>query len=224
MKEGINILLYGAPGTGKTESVFQIAKATGRKVFYVDIGATISCWHGGTETNISKLFERYSLLVKKAAEQKELIPIFLFNEADALFGKRLNPPIQGSEIDENHIQSVLLDKMEKQKGILITTTNMPGNFDEAFERRFLFKIQFEKPDTEIKKKIWQNKLSFLDDKTAHSLAVNYEFSGGEIDNVVRKITMDEVLTGKKAKASDIDKYCRSEKLVLEKKKAIGFNF
>lgn len=223
MKEGINIMLYGAPGTGKTESVFQIARATGRKVFYVDIGATISCWHGGTETNISKLFEKYSSLVNKARKNNEYIPIFLFNEADALFGKRLNPPIQGSEIDENHIQSVLLDKMEKQTGILITTTNMPGIFDEAFERRFLFKIQFEKPDKTVKMKIWKNKLSFLDDRTAESLAVKYEFSGGEIDNVVRKITMDEVLTGKKTAAEDVDKYCRLEKLVLEKKKSIGFN-
>ena len=223
MKEGITIMLYGAPGTGKTETVFQLAKATGRKVFYVDIGSTISCWHGGTEANVSKLFEKYTFLCKQAQEKNELLPVFLFNEADALFGKRLNPPIQGSEIDENHIQSVLLDKMEKQPGILITTTNMAGNFDEAFERRFLFKIQFEKPDMSVKKKIWKNKLAFLDDETAENLARTYEFSGGEIDNVVRKITMDEVLTGHKIKNTDVEKFCKSEKLVLEKRKTIGFS-
>ena len=65
----------------------------------------------------------------------------MFNEADALFGKRIEPPRGGCEIDENHTQSFLLDSIEKQEGIIIVTTNLAGNFDEAFERRFLFKIK-----------------------------------------------------------------------------------
>lgn len=223
MPKGVCIMLYGASGTGKTETVFQIARKTGRAIYHVDIGSTISCWHGGTERNLSTVFDKYSRLCKQAKLRGEEIPILLFNEADALFGCRVEHPIQGSEIDENHIQSVLLDYLEKQEGIVIATTNLAGNFDDAFERRFLFKIKFEKPDLEIKKKIWKNKVTWLNKQSVDHLAESYALSGAEIDNVVRKATMKEVLTGKRSSVVEIEGYCQKEKLEGNKCVKIGFN-
>ena len=80
----------------------------------------------------------------------------MFNEADALFGKRIENVKHGSEIDANNTQAILLDSIERQEGIIMVTTNLAGNFDEAFERRFLYKIKFERPNLEMKKKIWKS--------------------------------------------------------------------
>lgn len=212
MPKGVCIMLYGDSGTGKTETVFQLAKKTNRAIFHVDIGSVISCWHGGTERNLSDLFEKYERLCNQAKIKGEEIPILLFNEADALLGRRIENPVHGNEIDENHIQSVLLDYFEKQEGIVIATTNLAGNFDDAFERRFLFKIKFEKPNLDIKKKIWKNKVNWLNNQSVDYLAASYGFSGAEIDNVVRKATMQEVLTGKRSSVREIEGFCQKEKL------------
>ena len=223
MPKGICIMLHGHSGTGKTETVFQIARKTGRAILHIDIGATISMWHGGTEKNLSILFDRYSRLCKDSKKKDDNIPILLFNEADALFGHRMERPTQGSEIDENHIQSVLLDYLEKQEGIVIATTNLAGSFDTAFERRFLFKIKFEKPDLEIKKKIWKDKASWLKAPAVSYLAENYNLTGAEIENVMRKATMKEVLTGNRSTLKEIENFCEKEKLESDKRKQIGFN-
>ncbi|MEE0878967.1 MAG: ATP-binding protein [Treponemataceae bacterium] len=180
-----------------------------------------SQWVGETETNLSALFERYAHMCKQAKESNEDIPILLFNEADALFGKRVDSPRNG-EISQNQIQSLLLDWIEKQEGILIITTNIPGNFDEAFERRFLFKLKFTKPNLEVKKKIWENKVSWLNKQSIEKLASQYSLSGAEIDNIVRKATMKEVLTGKSTSFEELEAYCKDEKLESNESGPIGF--
>ena len=221
MPIGVCIMLYGESGTGKTETVFQVARKTGRALYHVDIDAMKSQWVGETEKNLSALFERYSLMCKQAKEENEEIPILLFNEADALFGKRVDSPRHG-EISQNQIQSLLLDWIEKQEGILIITTNIPGNFDDAFERRFLFKLKFTKPNLEVKKKIWENKVSWLNKQGIEKLASQYSLSGAEIDNIVRKATMKEVLTGKSTSFEELEAYCKDEKLESNECGAIGF--
>ena len=222
MPKGVCIMLYGKPGTGKTETVYQLAKKTGRAIFHVDIGNTVSQWMGGTVNNLKQVFEKYEQLCKQLKSRGEEIPILLFNEADALFGKRIEPPRQGWEIDENHTQSFLLDSIEKQEGIIFATTNIAGNFDEAFERRFLFKIKFEQPNLEIKKKIWKNKVSWLRKDSVEEFASCYDFSGAEIENVVRKATMNEVLTGKRSSVKEIKDYCETEKIEKNNRIRIGF--
>ena len=223
MSRGVCIMLHGDSGTGKTETVYQLAKKTNRAVFHVDIGSTISQWVGGTEQNLSEIFRKYQRFCAQANQRQENIPILLFNEADALFGHRLEHPEQGSEIEANHIQSVLLDYLEKQNGILIVTTNLAGSFDEAFERRFLFKIKFEKPDFEMKKKIWKSKAKWLANPSIDYLADKYSFSGGEIDNIIRKATMNEVLTGSRSSEEEIENLCQKEKLEQSRKISIGFS-
>ena len=119
------------------------------------------------------------------------------------------------------MQNILLEEMENLKGIMIATTNFEDNFDDAFERRFLYKIKFAKPNAEVKSKIWKSNLDYLSDSDALELAKEFNFSGGEIANIVRKITIDEVMDGKKPSKDAIFDYCRKEK--IKSASVIGFD-
>ena len=209
---GVAVLLYGAPGTGKTESVMQIAKETGRSIVHVDISEAKSAWFGESEKRIKKIFTSYKNACEIAEKKGELMPILLFNEADALISKRKSDTSGNCAQTENAIQNIILEELESLKGIFIATTNLASNMDSAFERRFLFKIKFENPSTEAKTSIWMNKLSWLDKESATEFAKEYDFSGGQIDNIVRKIAMNEVITGERPAITDIHDMCKCEKI------------
>jgi SpoVK/Ycf46/Vps4 family AAA+-type ATPase len=209
LPKGLAAIFYGAPGTGKTESVYQLAKTTGRAILHVDISQSKSMWFGESEKKIKEIFTNY----EKLSKTSDVKPILLFNEADAIFGKRKDSTMSNVAQTENAIQNIILEEMEKLNGILIATTNLNQNLDAAFERRFLFKIKFDKPSIQAKQKIWQSKLDWLGDKDALLLATEYSFSGGEIDNIVRKATMEEVLTGNKSTIQQVQVYCDTEKFI-----------
>ncbi|MFZ4725284.1 MAG: ATP-binding protein [Paludibacter sp.] len=218
MPKGVAAVFYGSPGTGKTESVYQIAKATGRDVLYVDISQTKSMWFGDSEKRIKAVFNDYTRLCKKNAVK----PILLFNEADAVLGKRKDNNASNVAQTENAIQNIILEQIEKNEGIIIATTNLVDNLDTAFERRFLFKLKFEMPSVEAKKQIWKNKLNWLDDTQASELSARFHFSGGEIDNIARKAIINEVITGNRAILTDLVEYCETERLVGKRGKKLGF--
>ncbi len=212
MPVGVAVLLYGAPGTGKTETVYQIAKKTGRAIVHVDISETKSCWFGDSEKLIKKVFSDYRKTCEIARKKGEKIPILLFNEADAVFQKRTDITHANVAKTENAMQNIILEQMESLDGILIATTNLADYMDKAFERRFLFKIAFENPSVKSKKAIWMDKLDWLDEKDAEDFARKYDLSGGEIDNIVRKISMEEIIHGTRPSIEKIDEMCRQEKL------------
>lgn len=218
LSKGVAILFHGLPGTGKTAAVDMIAKATGRSVYHVDIAASKTCWFGESEKLFKKIFTDY----RKMCETEERKPILLFNEADALFSKRRDVGSGNCAQTENALQNILLEELETLDGILIATTNMCDNFDAAFERRFLFKVQFGQPNTEAKKAIWKSKLSWLTDEECGQLAAKFDLSGGEIDNIVRKSMMEEVLTGNRPDVAMLEAWCRGEKLTRKGGNAIGF--
>ncbi|MCM1450722.1 MAG: AAA family ATPase [Clostridium sp.] len=147
----------------------------------------------------------------------------LFNEADAIFASRKTGENSSIDQTENAIQNIILEEMEKLDSILIATTNLVDNLDKAFERRFLFKIRFDKPSVEAKAKIWQDKLSTLSGEQAHSFAARFDFSGGEIDNIVRKTLMAEVLEGQAPSFNEIEKLCAEEKIGKSAGQRVGFN-
>lgn len=217
LPKGVAAIFYGSPGTGKTETVYQLAKATGRDVMQVDISEMKTCWYGESQKLVKGVFAKYERLCKKAKN----LPILLFNEADAIFGKRLEN--KGSSVDqtENAIQNIILEQMEKQKGIMIATTNLESSLDPAFERRFLFKVKFERPSLEAKKHMWMDKLNGLSEDAAEALAGSYNLSGGEIDNVVRKVTMNRVLTGEDYSLDYLKELCGQEKF-SKQHKVVGF--
>ena len=210
---GIAVILHGAAGCGKTETVYQLAKKTGRAIMQVDISDTKSAWFGESEKKIKEVFTDYKNLCEKMKKIKGgRIPILLFNECDAVFSKRKDISWSNTAQTENAIQNIILEEMEKLEGILIATTNLIDNLDPAFERRFLFKIHFENPSVEAKKAIWKNKLPWLSTEKAQQLATTYNLSGGEIDNIVRKAEMKEIISGKRPAFSDIVEMCKVEKL------------
>ena len=222
LPHGIAVLMYGAPGTGKTESVYQIARATGRKVFHVDISNSKSCWFGESEKKIKKIFTDYRQFCRACLREKDgKAPILFFNEADGILSKRQDSLLSPSSQTENAMQNIILEEMEKLDGIMIATTNLVGNLDGAFERRFLFKIKFDNPSVETKKKIWKSKLDWLKEDELDTFARKYDLSGGQIDNIVRKVTMDEVITGNRPKLDELHTLCQGEKLAREGRR-IGF--
>ena len=206
IQKGFASLFYGGPGTGKTETVYQIARQTGRDVMLVDIASLRTSFVGESLKNMRNVFNTYRVL----CDISDVTPILFFNEADGVFNKRTTNTERYCDKEENAMQNIILQEMEDFDGILIATTNLACNLDEAFERRFLYKIEFNKPETEVKAKIWSSMLKKLSKKDALHLATHYDFSGGQIENIARKRTIDYILSGRYASLDEIETYCRSE--------------
>ena len=218
MRKGFACLFYGAPGTGKTETVLQIARQTGRDLMQVDIAGLRDKWVGESEKNIKEVFARY----RKVCKSCEVMPILFFNEADAIINKRTEHVEHSVEKMDNAMQNIILQEIEDLDGILIATTNLTSNLDKAFERRFLYKVEFHKPDTDVKTKIWHSMLTDITEDDARQLAVHFDFSGGQIENIARKRTVDYILSGKFASLDEIEGYCRAELLNGKEHRTIGF--
>lgn len=216
---GFTCLFYGDPGTGKTETVLQLARQTGRDILQVNISQIKSMWVGESEKNIKEVFDNYKAKVKECP----ITPILLFNEADAVIGKRQEGAERAVDKMENSIQNIILQEMETLDGILIATTNLAQNMDKAFERRFLYKIKFEKPTLEARMSIWHEMIPILKEEDARILATKYDFSGGQIENIARHYTIGNILHGKSDNDIDIiTSYCDNERLDTKECRKIGF--
>ena len=219
MRKGFNAIFYGAPGTGKTASVYELARRSGRDIFHVDMAKLKSKWVGDSEKAVRGVFKIYRSMCKG----RDKAPILLFNEADAVFTKRIENVEQSVDQMNNAIQNIILEEMESIEGILIATTNLLSNLDPAFERRFIFKVEFKMPEKDSRAKIWKSMIPTLSEEDASVLADKYAFSGGNIENIARKSTVEYVLSGNEPTLSSLEGYCQEE--VLDKKenrKRIGF--
>lgn len=171
---GLSALFFGGSGTGKTLAAEVIAHTLRLDLYHVDLSLVVSKYIGETEANLKKVFD--------AAERGGAV--LLFDEADALFGKR-------SEVKDSHDRyanmevSYLLQQMEAYRGLVILTTNMKEALDNAFTRRIQFMVSFPFPSYEMRLEIWrqifpqQTPLDQLD----FSLAANLNISGGSIRNI-----------------------------------------
>lgn len=223
LRKGFNCLFYGAPGTGKTETALQLARMTGRDIMQVDISSIRDKWYGETEKIVKSIFESYAQRVKKSKR----IPILLINEADAVLSVRTsvggnNPTLEKTE---NAIQNILLQAMEDIDGIMIATTNLTCNLDSAFDRRFLYKVEFHQPSVEAKTHIWQSFIPDLAEADANVLARSYDFSGGQIENIARKVMVDHLLFGGTPDLNHIEELCSKEQIArnnTNSRKPIGF--
>lgn len=221
MRKGFACLFYGGPGTGKTETVLQIARKTGRNIMQIDIAGLRDKWVGESEKNIKAVFARY----KELCLHSEVMPILFFNEADGIINKRTENISHSVDKMDNAMHNIILQEIEDLEGILIATTNLTANLDPAFERRFLFKVEFHKPDIDVKAKIWSSMLKNISEEDAQTLASEFDFSGGQIENIARKRTIDFIISGDFADIEGIEKYCRNELLEDNKKRKTiaGFN-
>ncbi|MBR5119326.1 MAG: ATP-binding protein [Muribaculaceae bacterium] len=221
-RSAFTCLFYGCPGTGKTETVNQLARITGRDIMLVDVPNLKDKWVGESEKNVKAVFDKYRALVKRS----KVTPILLFNEADSIFGKRLTDVQHSVDQMLNTMQNIILQEMETLEGILIATTNLTENLDAAFERRFLYKVKFELPGVEAREHIWQTMISELTDEEVEKLANSYDFSGGQIENVARKFSINNILYGEdeESRLDSLFEFCDNE-LIQDSKsqtRRVGF--
>ena len=186
----ITAIFYGSPGTGKTETALQLAKSSGRAVLMADVSSLRSKWVGETEKFTKKLFSDY----EKMRNEHELCPILLFNEADSILSKR-RPVTDKVDQMENAMQNIILQELEKFEGIFIATTNLEQNLDEAYDRRITFKIKYSSPTEEARLSIWKQKLPMTNEGILRILNQKYKLTGGQIDNICKKIEVDTLLQG-----------------------------
>jgi AAA+ superfamily predicted ATPase len=174
--KGLNVLFSGLPGTGKTMAAEAIAHELQLDLYKIDLSQVVSKYIGETEKNLNRIFN--------AATNSNAI--LLFDEADALFGKR-------SEIRDSHDRyanieiGYLLQKMEEYEGIAILTTNLRSNLDDAFVRRLRFIIEFPVPNEKHRRQIWEKifpkSAPCSPDLDLDLLAKRFEICGANIRNV-----------------------------------------
>ena len=219
MPTGFCCLFYGTPGTGKTELVQQLAIATQRDLFQVNIATLRDKYVGESEKQLKRIFDKYRSLVKT----QERAPILFFNEADAIFGNRMENTQRSVDKMENALQNIILQEMEVLDGIMICTTNLTSCLDKAFDRRFIFKVEFEKPTTQARKQIWKSMLKDLNDDQAAELASRYDFSGGQIQNISRKQVINAIFSGKEdVDYEQIKLDCQNESISRNSRGKVGF--
>ena len=219
MPLGFCCLFYGAPGTGKTELVQQLAIATQRDLFQVNIATLRDKYVGESEKQLKRIFDKYRSLVRT----QEHAPILFFNEADAIFGNRMENTQRSVDKMENALQNIILQEMEVLEGIMICTTNLTSCLDKAFDRRFIYKVEFEKPTNQARKLIWQSMLSSLNDEQATELANRFDFSGGQIQNISRKQVINAIFSGKDELDYDQIKLdCQNESISRNSRGKVGF--
>ena len=219
MRTGICILMYGGPGTGKTATAYELARQTGRDIIQVEVTDFKDKWVGESESKLKAIFDRYRTLCRNS----ETTPILFLNEGDAILSKRSTNVERSVDQMSNALQNILLEEMENLEGIMIVTTNLTANLDKAFERRFIFKLQFEKPGKDVKARIWKSMIGELSDNDSMTLAGMFDVSGGEIENIARKATMEYVLTGSAPNLKMVMDFARSEKLKDGARPIVGFN-
>jgi ATP-dependent 26S proteasome regulatory subunit len=174
---GVSALFSGPPGTGKTMAAGLIARTLNAELYQVDLSKIVSKWIGETEKNLATLFD--------AAEAGHAI--LLFDEADALFGKRTDVR-SSNDRHANQEVNFLLQRLESYAGICILTTNHETAIDEAFRRRLAVHVRLPMPEVDERRKLWHAlipaKCPKSGDLRIDELANRFVMSGGYIKNAV----------------------------------------
>lgn len=173
---GVTMLFAGPPGTGKTMAAQVLAKELNLELYKVDLSGVLSKYIGETQKNLKEIFD----------EAQKSKSILFFDEADALFGKRVNVT-DARDISANAQTAYLLQKMEEYDGITILATNLLQNFDDAYKRRIKYIIPFTFPQQEQRRALWEKvfpkEMPLQEDIDREYLASNFELSGAAIKNI-----------------------------------------
>lgn len=170
---------FGPPGTGKSMMAEAIASYLNKKIINVNYAELESKYVGETPKNIRSMFE--------AARKKDAV--LVFDEADSFLGKRLINVSQSADCGVNITRSVMLMELEKFEGVVIFTTNLLSNYDDAFKRRILASIEFKLPNKEGRRAIWSthipDKLPLSPKITLDLLSEKYiNISGADIKDIL----------------------------------------
>jgi SpoVK/Ycf46/Vps4 family AAA+-type ATPase len=204
---GISALFAGPSGTGKTMAAEVLARELRFELYRIDLSQVISKYIGETEKNLKQVFD--------AAESGGTI--LLFDEADAIFGRR-------SEVRDSHDRyanievSYLLQRMESYRGLAILTTNMKNALDPAFLRRIRFVVQFPFPDGTQRAEIWRR--AFPPATPTDSLDVGrlskLNVAGGNIRNIAMNAAFLAADASQPVRMSHLLRAARSEYVKLER--------
>lgn len=212
--KGMVMLFYGPPGTGKTLTAEAIAKELKKELYIINVAGILSMWVGETEKNITSAF--------KIAQKED--PVLLFDEADSLLQTRASNPNFNYH---NREVNTLLQQIEEYEGLLILITNMWGLLDSALERRIAIKLKFDKPDKEMRKRIWRKlipkNLPLNPDVDIDLLAERFELTGGEIKNVILNAARRALVRRKRTVGlRDFIEAAENEKIKEDKSLKVGF--
>jgi hypothetical protein len=204
---GITALFAGPSGTGKTLAAEVLAHELDLMLLRIDLSQVVSKYIGETEKQLDEVF--------KAGERGGAI--LLFDEADALFGKR-------SDVKDSHDRyanievGYLLQRMESYRGLAVLTSNLKGSLDEAFLRRLRFVIQFPFPDIATRMILWQKAFppeTPLEDMDWKALA-RLNLSGGNIRNVALNAAFLAAESGESISLTHIQRAAQNELMKLER--------
>jgi SpoVK/Ycf46/Vps4 family AAA+-type ATPase len=175
---GIVALFDGPPGTGKTLCAEILGSELGLPVSRINIPSVVSKWVGETEQRLQDIFRR----------ARATRTVLLFDEADALFGRRSSQAQSSNDRYANMEVNLLLQEIERYDGIVFLTTNLFGALDDALLRRIGFRISFSEPDAELRARIWETlmpkRAPLDDDVNLAALGKRFELAGGRIKNAV----------------------------------------
>lgn len=204
---GISTLFAGQSGTGKTMAAEVLAKEFQLDLYRIDLSAVVSKYIGETEKNLRRIFD--------AAETGGTV--LLFDEADALFGKRTE--VQDSHDRHANVEvSYLLQRMEAYQGLAILTTNLKGSLDQAFMRRLRFIVDFPFPDRTSRAEIWRR---IFPAKTPtqnlkYELLKNLNVAGGNIRSIAMNAAFLAADAGEPVQMSHILQATQGEYIKLER--------
>lgn len=174
---GLSVLLFGAPGTGKSMCAQVIAHELNLELYRVDLSKVIDKYVGETEKSISMIFR----------EAKKCNVVLFFDECDTLFAKRSDDG-GSNQSSNNNKTALLLQEVEGYDGVSVLATNYKHNIDPAFFRRMKYIVEFRKPDVPTREMLWTTTIPkdtpLADDVDIHFLAEKYELVGGNIKNCI----------------------------------------
>ncbi|MEI7902724.1 MAG: ATP-binding protein, partial [bacterium] len=212
---GLAGLLSGPSGTGKSLTAEAIAGELGQNLYPVRMDSLVSKYVGETEKNLAAVF----------AAARETEAVVFFDEADAIFGKRLDEGGHHAHYINQQV-NVLLTELEKFDGVVLLATNRPESLDPAFERRIRYHIRFGLPDRDARAELWRKMIPTeapLDsDIDFGELAEAYEFSGGTIRSVVLRAAFAAANDGRRITRALLCQAAEAETPLNIKKPAMGF--
>ena len=212
---GVTALFYGPSGCGKTVAAQGIARELGADLYVIDLSRVMSKWIGETEKGLDTAF----------SEAENAGAVLLFDEADALFSRRVSSANDSYARHSNIEIAFLLQRMESYTGLAILTTNLRQNMDEAFLRRLRFVVEFPKPDAAAREKLWQQCFSGVaqlsDSVNLADLARRIQVSGGSIRQIAVRAAFAAAADHEKILTHHIHDAARAELLKLGMSSAAG---